>query len=116
MTAEAWGVSTDGGQTWNGGMTVDGDTIVRILNAVGVNADWINAGAITVTDADGNIIFSVDMDTKSVYLDGSVQIGGENPLIKHLQIISKRVRIIQTENYLTTLKRSLAHWEICKTR
>lgn len=80
MTAEAWGVSTDGGQTWNGGMTVDGDTIVRILNAVGVNADWINAGAITVTDADGNIIFSVDMDTKSVYLDGSVQIGGGKSL------------------------------------
>lgn len=80
MTAEAWGVSTDGGQTWNGGMTVDGDTIVRILNAVGINADWINAGAITVTDADGNIIFSVDMDTKSVYLDGSVQIGGGKSL------------------------------------
>ncbi len=65
MTAEAWGVSTDGGQTWNGGMTVDGDTIVRILNAVGVNADWINAGAITVTDADGSIIFSVDTGHKS---------------------------------------------------
>lgn len=80
MTAEAWGVSTDGGQTWNGGMTVDGDTIVRILNAVGVNADWINAGAITVTDTDGSIIFSVDMDTKSVYLDGSVQIGGGKTL------------------------------------
>lgn len=80
MTAEAWGVSTDGGQTWNGGMTVDGDTIVRILNSVGVNADWINAGAITVTDTDGNIIFSVDMDTKSVYLDGSVQIGGGKSL------------------------------------
>lgn len=80
MTAEAWGVSTDGGQTWNGGMTVDGDTIVRILNAVGVNADWINAGAITVTDTDGSILFSVDMDTKSVYLDGSVQIGGGKSL------------------------------------
>lgn len=76
MTSEAWGVSTDGGQTWNGGMTVDGDTIVRILNAVGVNANWINAGAITVKDADGNIIFKVDMDTKSVYISGSVQIGG----------------------------------------
>ena len=36
MTSEAWGVSTDGGQTWNGGMTVDGDTIVRILTAVGL--------------------------------------------------------------------------------
>lgn len=79
MTAEAWGVSTDGGQTWNGGMTVDGDTIVRILNAVGVNADWINAGAITVTDTDGSIIFSVDMDTGTVTLDGScVTIGGKS--------------------------------------
>ena len=79
MTAEAWGVSTDGGQTWNGGMTVDGDTIVRILNAVGVNADWINAGSITVTDTDGSIIFSVDMDTGTVTLDGScVTIGGKS--------------------------------------
>lgn len=31
MTAEAWGVSTDGGQTWNGGMTVDdGNQISRL--------------------------------------------------------------------------------------
>lgn len=44
MTAEAWVVSTDGGKTYNAGMTVDGDTIVRILSAVGINADWINAG------------------------------------------------------------------------
>ena len=78
MTAEAWGVSTDGGKTWNAGMTVDGDTIVRILNAVGVNADWINAGAITVKDPDtGDIIFSVDMDTGKVIISGDIiQIGG----------------------------------------
>lgn len=78
MTAEAWGVSTDGGQTWNGGMTVDGDTIVRILNAVGINADWINAGSILVKDKSENIIFKADMDTGSVTLDGScVTIGGK---------------------------------------
>jgi hypothetical protein len=78
MTAEAWGVSTDGGQTWNGGMTVDGDTIVRILNAVGINADWINAGSILVKDKSGNIIFKADMDTGTVTLDGScVTIGGK---------------------------------------
>lgn len=78
MTSEAWGVSTDGGKTWNGGMTVDGDTIVRILNAVGVNAEWINAGAITVKDNNENIIFQVDMDTKSVIISGDhVQIGGK---------------------------------------
>lgn len=79
MTAEAWGVSTDGGKTWNAGMTVDGDTIVRILNAVGVNADWINTGAITVKDAGGNIIFSVDMDTKQIIISGdSVRIGAKS--------------------------------------
>ena len=79
MTSEAWGVSTDGGQTWNGGMTVDGDTIVRILTAVGLNAAWINTGAITVRDESGNIIFQVDMDTKKVIISGdNVVIGGSS--------------------------------------
>lgn len=44
MTAEAWGVSTDGGETYKYGMTVDGDTIVRILSAEGISADWIESG------------------------------------------------------------------------
>lgn len=77
MTAEALAVSTDGGKTWNAGMTVDGDTVVRILTATGVNADWINTGTITVKDSNGNIIFLVDMDTKSVIISGdTVKIGG----------------------------------------
>lgn len=91
MTAEAWGVSTDGGQTWNGGMTVDGDTIVRILNAVGINADWINAGSILVKDKSGNIIFKADMDTGSVTLDGScVTIGGK-PLDEKFENVENAV-------------------------
>ena len=48
MTAEAWAVSTDGGKTWNAGMTVDGDTIVRILTAVGIDASWIFTGTLTL--------------------------------------------------------------------
>jgi hypothetical protein len=80
MTSEAWGVSTDGGQTWNGGMTVDGDTIVRILNAVGVNATWINTGAITVKDANGNILFQVDMDAKKVIISGDNVVIGDSSL------------------------------------
>ena len=63
MTAEAWGVSTDGGQTWNGGMTVDGDTVVRILDAVGVRANWIQTGEFKVEDEDGNEVFYVNCDT-----------------------------------------------------
>ena len=62
MTAEAWSVSTDGGTTVNAGMTVDGDTIVRILTAVGVNADWIKTGAFRI-EKDGEVMFSADTET-----------------------------------------------------
>lgn len=91
MTSEAWGVSTDGGQTWNGGMTVDGDTIVRILNAVGVNATWINTGAITVKDANGNILFQVDMDTKTVVIDPDVLIIGNMTLSEKLENMDENI-------------------------
>ena len=62
MTAEAWSVSTDGGTTVNAGMTVDGDTIVRILTAVGVNADWIKTGAFRI-EKNGEVMFSADTET-----------------------------------------------------
>lgn len=79
MNAEAWGVSTNGGKTWNGGMTVDGDVIVRILTAIGVNASWIDTGRISVKDKDENIIFLVDMDTKEIVISGDcVRIGGKS--------------------------------------
>ena len=66
MTAEAWAVSTDGGKTWNAGMTVDGDVIARILTALGVNADWINTGALVIRDESGEILFNADVDTGRV--------------------------------------------------
>ena len=65
MTAEAWGVSTDGGKTWNGGMMVNGDVIARILDATGVNADWINTGQLSVKK-DGKEVLFVDVDTGTV--------------------------------------------------
>ena len=65
MTAEAWGVSTDGGKTWNGGMMVNGDVIARILDATGVNADWINTGQLSVKK-DGKEVLFIDVDTGTV--------------------------------------------------
>ena len=91
MTSEAWGVSTDGGQTWNGGMTVDGDTIVRILNAVGVNANWVNTGAITVKDKNENILFQVDMDTKNVVISPDVLIIGNMSLSDKLKSMDENI-------------------------
>ena len=78
ITAQAIGISTDGGETYPTGLTVDGEAIIKILQTIGVNADWINTGAIRVTDDDGNVIFSVDMDTKQIIISGDyVQIGGK---------------------------------------
>ena len=78
ITAQAIGISTDGGETYPTGLTVDGEAIIKILQTIGVNADWINTGAIQVKDDDENIIFSVDMDTKQVIISGDyVRIGGK---------------------------------------
>ena len=41
MTADAFAVSTDGGQTWNAGIDSQGNAVVNVLSAIGVNAEWI---------------------------------------------------------------------------
>lgn len=76
LTSNAIGVSNDGGETYPYGFVVDGTLITRLLYAEGINANYIDSGTLTVRDSDGNIIFQADMNTKKVYLDGSVQIGG----------------------------------------
>lgn len=78
ITAEAIGISNDGGATYPYGLFLTGDLIARLLYVVGINADYINTGAIHVEDNDGNIVFHVDMDTKQVIISGdSVRIGSK---------------------------------------
>jgi hypothetical protein len=76
LTAEAIGISTDGGKTYPYGFTVTGEMITRLLYAEGINASYINAGALIVRDANGKIIFSADIDNNQIVIDGaSVRIG-----------------------------------------
>lgn len=71
LTAEAIGCSNDGGKTYPYGFALTGEMITRVLQTEGINADWINAGAFTVKDQSGNIIFSADMTTRKVaFVDG----------------------------------------------
>lgn len=78
ITSEAVGVSNDGGKTYPYGFILTGELIAKLLYVEGINADYINTGAITIKDGEGNIIFSVNMDTKKIYISGgSVQIGGK---------------------------------------
>ena len=46
FTAGALAVSTDYGQTWNAGIDSNGNAVVNVLNAIGINADWINVGTV----------------------------------------------------------------------
>ena len=97
MTAEAWAVSTDGGQHWNGGMTVDGDVIARILTATGINADWINTGTIKAIDKDGNTTFLVDVTTGRVIINAdSIQIKG-----KDVNAIAKEKAETEVNNFIS---------------
>lgn len=46
ITAEGFGISTDGGNTYPFGFKVTGEMITKILNTIGINADWIKSGVI----------------------------------------------------------------------
>lgn len=79
LTAEAIGISTDGGKTYPYGFTVTGEMITRLLYAEGINASYINAGALVVRDTNGKIIFSADIDNNQIVIDGaSVRIGASH--------------------------------------
>lgn len=94
MTAEAWGVSTDGGKTYNAGMTITGEMVARLLYTEGINADYINTGALTVKNKSGNIIFYADMETGTVKISGdNVTIGGKSAP----EVISDAVK--ESKNY-----------------
>lgn len=67
-------VSTDGGKTWNAGMTADGRAAVNVLAAVGILFDWARGGTLTlggvnngnglcqVLDANGSEVARLDED------------------------------------------------------
>jgi hypothetical protein len=76
FTAEAIGISMDGGKTYPYGLNINGELIARLLYAEGINASYINAGALVVRDANGKVIFSADIDNNQIVIDGaSVRIG-----------------------------------------
>lgn len=96
LSAAGWGMSTDGGKTWNVGTLVDGTTITKILNTVGINADWINTGALTVKGDDGNIVLSIDANTGKL-ITKLAKIAGwnvnENAIYKDVTIDSDSYRV-----------------------
>lgn len=91
FTAEAIGVSNDGGKTYPFGFQLTGTMIAKLLYAEGINADFINAGALTIKDGQGNIIFSVNMDTNSVHINPEYLMIGDVSLSDKIKELDENV-------------------------
>lgn len=76
--ADGFFLSTDGGKSWKAGFDSNGDAVLNILSAIGINADWINVGTLLgkfinakgmkVTDKDNRTTFYIDEDGKVIIL------------------------------------------------
>lgn len=88
MTANGMAVSNDYGKTWKAGIDKDGNAIVNIMSAIGINFDWAHGGTLTlggedntngkqyVKDANGKIL--ITLDNKGITLADGVNISWNN--------------------------------------
>lgn len=65
---EAIGISTDGGETYPYGLDISGTATLNRIYTVGLNADYITSGTFVAKDKEGNVVFSVNVETGEVYI------------------------------------------------
>lgn len=66
---EGFFLSVDGGQTWKAGFDSNGDAVMNILYAIGIQSKWINTRGFTATNNSGKETFKIDENTGDVYID-----------------------------------------------
>lgn len=59
-------LSIDGGQTWKAGFDSNGDAVLNILYAIGIQSEWINTRGFTAKDNNGDVTLRIDADTGRV--------------------------------------------------
>lgn len=62
-------LSVDGGRTWKAGFDSNGDAVLNILYAIGIQSEWINTRGFTAKDNNGNTTLKIDADTGAVTLE-----------------------------------------------
>lgn len=107
ITSQAIGISTDGGQTYPTGITVDGEAIIKILQTVGINSDWITTGTlnvggvdnqdatINILNSDGSSIGTIDNFGISLLQGGSIQCNTEN---SYVNVLGDRIIFADTSD------------------
>lgn len=68
VTADYQGTddATTAAGKWSSGFDSNGDAVLNILYAIGIQAEWINTRGFTAKDNSGNITFRVDANTGKV--------------------------------------------------
>lgn len=78
-------LSTDGGETWKAGFDSNGDAVLNILYAIGIQAEWINTRGLKAQDNDGNTTFEVNADTGEVSINSNRFYLGDTSLADKLK-------------------------------
>ena len=86
MTAETITVSTDGGKTWNAGITINGEVIAKIINTIAIDFD---------RGVGGTLILQTPSGEQTVYMDANT--GAVRLSVESLTITGKTVNDIAEE-------------------
>lgn len=104
-------LSVDGGQTWKAGFDSNGDAVLNILYAIGIQSEWINTRGFTAKDNNGNTTLRIDADT------GAVTLRVENFTLKSRTIeqiakdvVDGSVRNVTIPNYYGTYTPTLQNY------
>lgn len=88
---------------WTSGFDSNGDAVLNILYAIGIQAKWLNTRGFTAEDNDGKVTFRINADTGEVEIDPKSFILGKKNLQEKFSeidnsIASSRNMALQLDN------------------
>lgn len=88
---------------WTSGFDSNGDAVLNILYAIGIQAKWLNTRGLTAEDNDGKVTFRINADTGEVEIDPNSFILGKKNLQEKFSeidnsIASSRNMTMQLDN------------------
>ena len=88
---------------WTSGFDSNGDAVLNILYAIGIQAKWLNTRGFTAEDNDGKVTFQINADTGEVEIDPKSFILGKKNLQEKFSeidnsIASSRNMTLQLDN------------------
>lgn len=94
-------LSTDGGNSWKAGFDSNGDAVLNILYAIGIQAKWINTRGLSAIDNNGKETFRIDEETGRVYIDSSQFFLGDKAIMDAINGFDPDMEMSKSGNTLT---------------